>query len=262
MDEVLRTSGLTKRFNDVAAVDGVDLVVAAGERVALLGPNGAGKTTTILMILGVISPDAGWIEVAGQRLPRGRSASGVWHAIATTVMRRPLLVLVPTIALIAIAASPFVQLRLASADATILPPTIESRRGYDVLVNEFPGQDQSTITVVARFADDPLNHRSALDDLRARLAALPNVLRVDMPLSPTGPHIALLSVRTARTATPASRVPTSQTRPHPPRAARPPGTPPRTARPSRGSGGRRCPSPRRRRRRRRPPTPRDTRRGG
>jgi len=116
------------------------------------------------------------------------------------VMRRPLLVLIPTVAVIAIAASPFVQLRLASADATILPPTIESRRGYDVLVNEFPGQDQSTITVVAQFPDDPLSHRAALDDLRSRLAALPNVLRVDMPLSPTGPHVALLSVRTASTA--------------------------------------------------------------
>ena len=133
-------------------------------------------------------------------LPRGRTGTGVWHSIATTVMRRPLQVLVPTVALIAIAASPFVQLRLASADATILPPSIESRRGYDVLVNEFPGQDQSTITVVARFPDDPLNHRPALDDLRSRLAALSNVLRVDMPLSPTGPHIALLSVRTASTA--------------------------------------------------------------
>jgi RND superfamily putative drug exporter len=133
-------------------------------------------------------------------LPRGRSSGGVWHSIATTVMRRPVLVLVPTIALIAVAASPFTQLRLASADATILPPTIESRRGYDVLVNEFPGQGQSTVTVVARFPDDPLNHRAALDDLRTRLAALPNVLRVDMPLSPTGPHIALLSVRTASTA--------------------------------------------------------------
>jgi RND superfamily putative drug exporter len=133
-------------------------------------------------------------------LPRGRSSGGVWHSIATTVMRRPVLVLVPTIALIAVAASPFTQLRLASADATILPPTIESRRGYDVLVNEFPGQGQSTVTVVARFPDDPLNHRAVLDDLRTRLAALPNVLRVDMPLSPTGPHIALLSVRTASTA--------------------------------------------------------------
>jgi len=75
VDEVIRTSGLTKRFDGVAAVEGVDLLVGAGERVALLGPNGAGKTTTLLMLLGVVSPDEGWIEVAGQRLPRGRSAA-------------------------------------------------------------------------------------------------------------------------------------------------------------------------------------------
>ena len=153
--------------------------------------------TFLPALLSILGPRAGAWRLP---LPRGRSGGGVWHSIATTVMRRPVLVLVPTIALIAIAASPFTQLRLASADATILPPTIESRRGYDVLVNEFPGQGQSTVTVVARFPDDPLNHRAALEDLRARLAALPNVLRVDMPLSPTGPHIALLSVRTASTA--------------------------------------------------------------
>ncbi len=75
MDEVVRISGLSKRFGDVAAVDGIDLVVRAGERVALLGPNGAGKTTTLLMLLGVIAPDDGWIEVLGHRLPRGRSAA-------------------------------------------------------------------------------------------------------------------------------------------------------------------------------------------
>jgi RND superfamily putative drug exporter len=135
-------------------------------------------------------------------LPRGRGGPGLWHSIATAVMRRPVLVLVPTVALIAIAASPFVQLRLATADATILPPTVESRRGYDMLVNEFPGQGQSTITVVARFSDDPLSHRAALEDLQKRLAALPNVLRVDMPLTAqtTSPHITTLQVRTARTA--------------------------------------------------------------
>ncbi|TMK83506.1 MAG: ABC transporter ATP-binding protein [Actinobacteria bacterium] len=75
VDTVVRTSGLTKRFGDVAAVDGVDLRVGPGERVALLGPNGAGKTTTLLMLLGVVAPDEGWIEVAGHRLPRGRSAA-------------------------------------------------------------------------------------------------------------------------------------------------------------------------------------------
>ena len=164
------------------------LVVAAAVLYAL---------TFLPALLAIFGPRVGAWRLP---LPRGRSGAGVWHSIATTVMRRPVLVLVPTVALIAIAASPFTQLRLASADATILPPTVESRHGYDVLVNEFPGQDQSTITVVARFPDDPLSHRAALDDLRARLAALPNVLRVDMPLSPTGPHIALLSVRTASTA--------------------------------------------------------------
>jgi len=164
------------------------LVVAAAVLYAL---------TFLPALLAIVGPRVGAWRLP---LPRGRSGAGVWHSIATTVMRRPVLVLVPTVALIAIAASPFTQLRLASADATILPPTVESRHGYDVLVNEFPGQDQSTITVVARFPDDPLSHRAALDDLRARLAALPNVLRVDMPLSPTGPHIALLSVRTASTA--------------------------------------------------------------
>jgi putative drug exporter of the RND superfamily len=153
--------------------------------------------TFLPALLSILGPRVGAWRLP---LPRGRGGPGVWHSIATAVMRRPVLVLVPTVALIAVAASPFVQLRLASADATILPPSVESRRGYDMLVNEFPGQDQSTITVVARFPDDPLSHRAALDNLRARLATLPNVLRVDMPLSPTGPHIALLSVRTASTA--------------------------------------------------------------
>jgi len=75
VDEAVRTSGLTKRFGDVVAVDGIDLVVHAGERVGLLGPNGAGKTTTLLMLLGVVAPDEGWIEIAGHRLPKGRSAA-------------------------------------------------------------------------------------------------------------------------------------------------------------------------------------------
>ena len=51
---VLEARGLVKDYRRDRAVDGVDLVVHAGERVALLGPNGAGKTTTLLMILGVV----------------------------------------------------------------------------------------------------------------------------------------------------------------------------------------------------------------
>jgi ABC-2 type transport system ATP-binding protein len=72
-DPVLRARGLVKDYRRARAVDGVDLVVRAGERVALLGPNGAGKTTTLLMILGVVSPDEGDVTICGFPLARKRS---------------------------------------------------------------------------------------------------------------------------------------------------------------------------------------------
>jgi ABC-2 type transport system ATP-binding protein len=75
MGAVLEARGLRKKFKDIQAVDGVDIVVGAGERVALLGPNGAGKTTTLLMLLGAVSPDEGHVEIAGHRLPKERSAA-------------------------------------------------------------------------------------------------------------------------------------------------------------------------------------------
>lgn len=75
MGDVLRATGLVKRFKGVTAVADVDLSVGAGERVGLLGPNGAGKTTTLLMTLGAITPDAGTIEIGGHLLPRHRSTA-------------------------------------------------------------------------------------------------------------------------------------------------------------------------------------------
>lgn len=57
--------GLTKRFGDVLAVDGVDLEVRAGELFGLLGPNGAGKTTTISMLTGLARPNRGTFSIAG-----------------------------------------------------------------------------------------------------------------------------------------------------------------------------------------------------
>ena len=82
MAYVLEARGLVKSFRDQRAVDGVDLTVAPGERVALLGANGAGKTTTLMMVLGAITPDAGTVEILGHVLPRGRSEamSGVGFA--------------------------------------------------------------------------------------------------------------------------------------------------------------------------------------
>jgi ABC-2 type transport system ATP-binding protein len=61
----LRASGLWKRFGATVAVAGVDLVVPAGSFFGLVGPNGAGKTTTMLMLTGLLRPDAGTAEVLG-----------------------------------------------------------------------------------------------------------------------------------------------------------------------------------------------------
>ena len=71
-EPLLRITGLRKRYGDRMAVDGVDLTVAAGERVALVGPNGAGKTTTLMSCLGAVRPDDGTVELLGQRTVRGR----------------------------------------------------------------------------------------------------------------------------------------------------------------------------------------------
>jgi ABC-2 type transport system ATP-binding protein len=62
---VLDVSGLTKRYGDIAAVDGISFEVPRGETFGLLGPNGAGKTTTLEMIEGLRKPDAGRITLLG-----------------------------------------------------------------------------------------------------------------------------------------------------------------------------------------------------
>src|SRR5689334_12921936 len=61
----LSVRGLRKRYDDVVAVDGLDLEIAAGECFGLLGPNGAGKTTTIEICEGLNEPDEGEVRVLG-----------------------------------------------------------------------------------------------------------------------------------------------------------------------------------------------------
>ena len=65
-----------KAFGPVRAVDGLSLAIGRGEVVALLGPNGAGKTTTISLLLGLVAPDRGGVELFGaspqRAVSRGR----------------------------------------------------------------------------------------------------------------------------------------------------------------------------------------------
>jgi ABC-2 type transport system ATP-binding protein len=66
-----RTRGLRKVYRSTVAVDHVDLEVPLGAVLGMLGPNGSGKTTTIRMLLGLVTPTAGTVELLGHRLPEG-----------------------------------------------------------------------------------------------------------------------------------------------------------------------------------------------
>ena len=72
-DTLIAVRNLSAGYGGIPVVRNLDLHVNKGEVVALLGPNGAGKTTTLMMLLGVITPDEGTIEIAGLHLPRDRS---------------------------------------------------------------------------------------------------------------------------------------------------------------------------------------------
>lgn len=78
---MLSVRGLTKRYGATTVVRDLDLDVHRGECFGLLGPNGAGKTTTLRLLLGLIDPDAGSIELAGLAVPQhareARSKVGV-----------------------------------------------------------------------------------------------------------------------------------------------------------------------------------------
>jgi ABC-2 type transport system ATP-binding protein len=65
-EHVVVTNGLTKRYGDRLAVDGVGLTVRRGEVYGFLGPNGAGKTTTLRMLLGLVRPTGGEATVLGR----------------------------------------------------------------------------------------------------------------------------------------------------------------------------------------------------
>ena len=78
VEPLVRAVGLSRRYGDFTALDGLDLAVRPGELFGFLGPNGAGKTTTIRLLTGLLLPSAGEAFVAGHSLtgaPRAARAA-------------------------------------------------------------------------------------------------------------------------------------------------------------------------------------------
>jgi branched-chain amino acid transport system ATP-binding protein len=91
-ETLLEVSQLRKSFGALAATDGVDLEVRAGETHAIIGPNGAGKTTLISQLSGMLRPDSGRIRFGGEDVTRlsapARSKKGLARSFQITSIYR------------------------------------------------------------------------------------------------------------------------------------------------------------------------------
>lgn len=83
MEMIVQTKNLTKRFGRELAVNGIDLAVKKGEIYGFLGANGAGKTTTIRMLLGLMNPTQGSVQVFGQDIQKNKLS--ILHKVGSLV---------------------------------------------------------------------------------------------------------------------------------------------------------------------------------
>ena len=198
----MATAGRAITFSGLAVAVGLSaMLFYQGTFLASLGAAGAIVVavavfyglTFLPALLAILGPNVNRLTIpfVGRRTKSGR---GAWHGMATWVMRRPILVLVPALGFLVLAGIPFLHLRLANASIDQLPPRLESRQGYDTLVKSFPGQNQTVFSVVVSYASgSPTTAQRVLDqsDLSRRIATIPGVLHIDTPQ--VGAHIVLLN---------------------------------------------------------------------
>ena len=192
----MSTSGRAVTFSGLTVVIGLSgMLFFQGSFLASMGL--AGAVVVAIAVLYALTFLASLLAILGPRvnrlrlpLPQRRAGRGAWHSLATEVMRRPWFVLVPVLALLALLASPFLHIRLANGDVSMLPPSAETRQATQVLTQQFPGHDLTTMTVVVRYASGtPLTSErvGALYGFSRGLAAIPDVEKVDgvVTLDPT-----------------------------------------------------------------------------
>lgn len=184
----LDTAGHAVVFSGFAVAIGLgSLLFFHGSFLATMG---VGGTIVVLLAIGFALTFLPALLVAlGPRinagrlpLPRITAVDGMWHRIATWVMRRPVLVLLPTLAIVLLLGSPFFRLSLAAADIGTLPHGIEARDVFEELREYFPDQARTRILVVARYPSEPAltpERVGPLYDLAQRIARLPGVLKVE-----------------------------------------------------------------------------------
>ena len=133
-----------------------------------------GMLTVILSILAAVTLLPALLSILGTRvnalpvrLPRLRRQgaavttaavppSGFWHRLAMAVMRHPLVFVVPVLAILLLLGTPFLKVRLAAPDASILPTSVESRQAYDLLSERFDQASSAPIIIAVETRGSPL----------------------------------------------------------------------------------------------------------
>jgi putative drug exporter of the RND superfamily len=111
---------------------------------------------------------------------------GFWHRLALWVMRRPVATLAPVLTILLLLGAPYLSVRLAAPDASILPDYVKSREAYNILTTRFDGPAQTPIVIAVQTpGGGPLarNNLVALDRYVRALAADPRVQEVDSLVS-------------------------------------------------------------------------------
>ncbi len=188
LETALDTAGRAVLFSGFAVAIGLaGLFFFRGSFLATMGFGGsvvvafavAFALTFLPAVLVALGPRIDAWRVA---VPRVAAFEGGWHRIATWVMRRPLLVLLPTLAVVVALGSPFTRMTLAAADISTLPRGIEARDVYERLRHVFPDQARTRILVVVRYPTAPAytpERVGPLYELAQRIAAMPGVVKVE-----------------------------------------------------------------------------------
>jgi RND superfamily putative drug exporter len=187
LERTLDTAGRAVAFSGLAVAAGLSgLLFYRGSYLGAMGVGGAVVVAfAVLFALTTLPALLGWlgprVDLGRIPFPRFGGREGMWHRLASGVMRHPVAVLVPTLAFIGLIGAPFLRLRMATTDITALPPSAEARQGAAALARAFPAQAATHILVSVEFPGEPFTpeRAAALYDASRRWAALPGVSGVE-----------------------------------------------------------------------------------
>ena len=206
VERAVATSGKAVTFSGTAVAIGLSgLLLFRAPTLSSLGIGGAlialcsvaYALTFLPAMLGMLGPR---VERLRLGLPRRRRETtleqdeaarraGLWERIAAAVMKRPVAVLLPILALLIAFGIPFLSEHPGLPGADVLPKTVQARAAWDTIETKFPAGETDPIDILVTTPGDPLSsaNATALADYSARLAGLSGVARVDGPFSIPGP---------------------------------------------------------------------------